>query len=320
MKKLSYMQFKKRLESGDRAKRFQWKDGDLVVKRADRADRFRWKDGDLVVNRKGRKRVDEKETGFYHDPKQEPEDWHDDHSNGDFRDKDRNEDVVKPSFKEHADNLQKHDPEAVGSIRSYKANAHADINGQLRKHKGETSKVSDMWSNHQHIRNLDRTMGKTKEDMHVYRGVEPNSMNYKDLNPGDEVTDHGYMSTSLNHRTAHTFGKAWNYGPDGKPQKTHIWKIHVPKGTEAHHFDAHENDNPHEHEVVLHRGTTLKVHHHSEDANHHYVHASVVSQSRKPMPEESVRSRLGIDSENHEKPKFKFRFGGSSKTTEDEMT
>lgn len=170
----------------------------------------------------------------------------------------------------------------------YKKDPHEDpINTKLsyHKHMGKyaphPNRAFDAHLD-RHVENLDNiTNHRTVEDHKVFRGGIPGDP--EKFHIGHEFTDHGYVSTSFSHDTAHYFAQS-----GGNKRKKVIHVIHVPKGSRAHFFDvgarvAHEGEpehwgNSHESELVLQRGTRFKVTHHSEDANSHYIHSRVVKQ------------------------------------------
>jgi ADP-ribosyltransferase exoenzyme len=275
---MSYAAFVARLKHlRARQSRFEWEPGDIEVHappKKDRSSRFTWKKSDVVVH-DPKKRVDEK---TYDEPDQEPPDYEDHHSK--FNHETRQhlgqfQDHAKAIEDEHAGS-EWSEPSQLKSIRHYKANGFESINSSLR-HDHTSIKHDD--SMHEHIKQLDKaTSHKTTHDMHVYRGVPKSTHPFANMHPGTEFTDHGYSSTSHEHSTARAFASnSWN------GDKRHIFKIHVPAGSMAHHFDAHENDNGHEGEVVLHRGTRFRVTHHSSDASHHYIHATVVGHEPRDL-------------------------------------
>jgi hypothetical protein len=176
----------------------------------------------------------------------------------------------------------------LNSIRHYKDDGY-EVNKKLRFKKPLTD------SEARHVKHLDRaTSFKTTKPMHVYRGVPDHAFDVHSMKPDTEFTDHGFSSTSMDHATAKSFA-----GHSGS--RRHIFKIHLPEGTKAHHFDAHASDSDHEHEVVLHRGTRFRVSHHSYDkaANVHYIHAHVVHQ--QDHLKESLDENIGDEKHPHDK-------------------
>jgi hypothetical protein len=269
MKKLSYRAFARKLK--------------LLPKKTkinpDRQSRFAWSDND-VEHHPPKKKVNEK---TFEKPVMEPhfgDEWHASNSNTD-------RDHVN-QFKSHAKALEdahKKSPRdsVVHSINRYKGNAYVHINNHLR------GKPHESWATHEdkdgiptHVKNLDHaTNHPIKHEMHVYRGIDPENSNFHNLKPDHEFTDHGYTSASMDHHIARHFGASdKDHSDDDSEPEHHVMKIHLPKGTKAHHFDAHDNMLASEKEVVLHRGTRFKVSHHSHDprTNTHYVHVTAVHQ------------------------------------------
>ncbi|AMQ65932.1 hypothetical protein AAY80_239 [Stenotrophomonas phage vB_SmaS-DLP_6] len=166
------------------------------------------------------------------------------------------------------------------AIKDYKGNSYDGINKRLRRTKGAVSEKEDKesWSasdHHNTIHHLDKALNnsKTTEDHHVFRSFG-GSLNVGELKKGALIHDHAYVSASHNHGVAHEFAgdrsTIHHKGEDGTSHFHHfVAKIHLPKGTKAHHLDNAEakkswdHPNSHEDEVLIHRGTTFKVTGHS---------------------------------------------------------
>lgn len=220
----------------------------------DRKDRFKWDIDHIEIHPK--KKLDEKTYS------------HPDHDSGAHPEHLPHHD----QFKAHGEHINKHhEKKHLAAIHRYKEDS-SIVNDHLRSGKKPHAVQKEITHHLDHV-----TSHKTTKDMHVYRGADQKHHDWHNLKPGTEFTDHGYTSTTLSHNTASEFGDR-KILKHGVHDKHHIFKIHLPAGTKAHHFDHHENESDHEHEVVLHRGTKFKVTHHSTHGNHHYIHATVVGQ------------------------------------------
>lgn len=126
-----------------------------------------------------------------------------------------------------------------------------------------------------HVKNLDSALAKmesTTHDMIVHRGSTAKAL--QDLKPGDEITDKGFMSTSLEAKTAHDTKFTTSRGVDGgRGEPGTKLTIHVPKGTKVSPLPTMLGEGEH----LFPRGTKLRVTHASKDAEgYHVVHATVV--------------------------------------------
>jgi hypothetical protein len=263
MKKLSYKEFARKIK--------------LIKKpKEDRQDRFQWKADQVEFHPK---KIDEK---TFEAPIKEPH-WADEHHSSSSAPSI----PARKQFDAHAkaieDEHKKHDHSKsisrLTSISMYKGAGHHEINDHLRDITSSPWAKPNEKTPH-HIKNMEHvTSHPMTHEMHVYRGIHPEASGFHKLKPGDEFTDHGFTSTSMDHHVAHAFGADDGDDASGKPTH-HVMKIHLPKGTLAHHLDAHKGDHAKEQEVVLHHGTRFKVSHHSydKDTQTHYLHASVVGQ------------------------------------------
>jgi hypothetical protein len=252
MKKLSYKQFASKIGLTKKSDKFTWSDDDVEHHPPkDRKDKFSWSDDDVEHHPK---KVEEKTF-------EKPEDHHSYGNSSDHQ---------------HPDHLRQfaaHDRSIKGvkreSLEHYKGSGYRGINRHLR------TGVADAWENphetKKHIKNLDHiTSHQTEHPIHVYRGIDHEHSNFHKLKPGDSFTDHGFTSTSHKHGVAKGFTSSTE----------HVMKIHLPKGTKAHHLDhSNGHSNAGEGEILLHRGTKFHVTHHSKDENSgvHYVHVTAVS-------------------------------------------
>ena len=170
------------------------------------------------------------------------------------------------------------------AVAGYKKTHYTAVNTALRKHEGDHAKahehIGTMGSGaaeKQHtLKHLAEVTGnaRTHTAKHVYRGSSPHVGIHK-LKVGDHFTDHGFTSASHSaHLAHHAFGEHYS---SHDTKEHHLVKIHMPKGTKAHHLDnsAARHESKDEDEVLLHHGTTFKVtkqeHHQDEHGNHHYL-------------------------------------------------
>lgn len=186
-------------------------------------------------------------------------------------------------------------------VNNYKRNSH-EVNEHLRKHEGRHphhergNEKSDIAHQVNHLEDV--TSHKLSHDKTVWRGF--GHFDASKLKPGHKIKDHAFTSTSHTKRIAEDFAREHShYESMSDKIKRHkvIAKIHCPKGTLAHHLDTGSADHPNqgEDEVLLHRGTTFKVHkvtHHDLGVNgtvHHtrtVVHMSVHHQKNHMTGEE----------------------------------
>lgn len=136
------------------------------------------------------------------------------------------------------------------AISSYAGSSYKYLNRYLRgggqSNPGSTPHA-DKWQKMADLLNeaLDRTT--TKRDLVTYRGVKAGAI--PKLQVGDEITDHGFISTSLDPGEAQGFSES--YGPKDTPAT--VFEVSVPAGTHA--LLANED----EHELVLRSGSTMRV-------------------------------------------------------------
>lgn len=186
-------------------------------------------------------------------------------------------------FEDHEDTLsdsQKH------AVQSYKANS--EPNEPLRKRQGGLgyNYIDDLARYYPTISALNKvTSYKIKEPLTVYRGIRTfagpaNAWDPENLEPGTQLQDHGFVSTSLNQETpkGHFVGQKMH--PSDGIFKNIMFQIHLPVGTKAHYVDndnAPSNDLKGENEVLLNPGHIFEVTHHSAPDDHtHLVHLKVV--------------------------------------------
>lgn len=156
-------------------------------------------------------------------------------------------------------------------IEHYKEDSY-ELNGQLRENKG---RIKAGYGFENFKRGLDKiTSHRTSQDYTVFRGIHTNKdihglvpvikgkpTRFHDMKPGQEFTDHGYTGASLSPTRAQGFSH----------NSKDVFRIHVPKGSMAHYFDAHSNSHAHEKEMVLHRGSRFRVKGHTQGENGEHI-------------------------------------------------
>ena len=209
---------------------------------------------------------------------------------------------VKSSFVEHHSTLTKTDTQAIDDYKNDSSNVNTYLRNQERSKSTPEldSKVSQLDSITNH---------KIPEDTYVYRGsvINPNKFTV-----GHEFTDHGFTGTTPNPGMAVNFSSSFKHNYDEEPNKPYgkapikrntIFKIHLPKGTKAHHIDLQDSDHADEEEILIRRGTRFKVTGHSKGyvergtGSHkiskpiHVVHVEVVHQHEptKPITSKEVK-------------------------------
>lgn len=138
------------------------------------------------------------------------------------------------------------------SMQDYKDVSYSQINGYLRGKnlKGEAKEFVEST-----IANLDKAIDKTviPDDITVYRGLR--NMEFKE---GQVFEEKSYMSTTLNEKITHVF----NTELANKGDVPSILEIKVPKGHKGlwmDDFDLVDYTGNKEFEVLLNRGTKLKI-------------------------------------------------------------
>lgn len=105
----------------------------------------------------------------------------------------------------------------------------------------------------------------------VYRSFG-REFDHSPLKPGHTFTDHGYTGTTPDPTVAKKYAGE-GYGGWGAKETKHIAAIHLHPGVKAHYLDLPNHpmsQTTHftgDKELLLHRGTTFKVHH-VEDIKH----------------------------------------------------
>lgn len=256
-----------------------------------RKDRFVWDTSDIVVHSGIREEYNEfgihtDPYGSFHHPRVEHVKHFRYYKNGEYHDSDVEKHLESP---EHTESLKSFidagntlNDDNKAHIADYKESS-SRVNFYLRN--GERQEKKDPQVEDK-IEGLDKiTNMHTKHPITVYRGGTNFVLSHgNNFPPGSEFTDHGYVSTSFNPDQARKFGDMTatkGKGILGEVKHTKpIFKIHVPAGSKAHHFDSEaHNDHEfrHENEVVLHRGTRFRVSHHSRDnQGFHYIHVHVI--------------------------------------------
>ena len=159
-------------------------------------------------------------------------------------------DDADPISKEHAETL-----------RDYSGHTSTDINQKLiDDHNGKKTNSSGSLSKEytqKAIKNLDQITrhNKIRRQLHVYSGLG--------FDPSKHVDSQGHLHmpafTSVTHdkNVAHKFAQI-NH-EEGRTEAKHILHIHLKSYDYATHISGH-SDEPEEHESILPRNTTLKIH------------------------------------------------------------
>lgn len=163
-----------------------------------------------------------------------------------------------------------HSDAARAAMKVYSGNDYGDINDAFRKGKPLQEKHESI------VDNIDAAMEKStvEKPLKVYRGIS--SMHFvAHLKPGAVFTDKAYMSTTVDGKVAE---KNFALGEGGA-----VFHITVPKGAKALPMTS-QGEFPKEKEVLLPRGTSLKVKRVEKHANGTTIfHVSVVTgKPRKP--------------------------------------
>jgi hypothetical protein len=179
------------------------------------------------------------------------EDWLREHDNGpDVR-------TITKQLLDDADPLSK---EHAETLRDYSGHTSANINKKLiDDHNGKKTNSGGSLSKEytqKAIKNLDQiTSHNIRRHLHVYSGLG--------FDPSQHVDSQGHLHmpafTSVTHdkNVAHEFAQT-NH-EEGRTEAKHILHIHLKPYDRATHISGH-SDEPEEHESILPRNTTLKVH------------------------------------------------------------
>jgi hypothetical protein len=145
-------------------------------------------------------------------------------------------------------------PEEKETLQVYIGTGHYDINRFHRT--GKVYPASQGGYNRkeikEHTSNLDNIISshQTKQNATVWRGIQPNVAKGMKLKPGTILHDKGFVSTSLNPSTAGSFGY--------QSGETHVFRIHLPKGSNAFRPLNHNIGKTREHEVILPRNSKFR--------------------------------------------------------------
>lgn len=154
------------------------------------------------------------------------------------------------------------DPKEFKAIEKYADHHFEAINGALRKDNPGGRQAST-------IKALDSAMDRTAlpEDVTVFRGVRPGKL-AEDLKVGDTVEDKAYLSTSFHRAVAEKFA----HGA--------MLEVRVPKGSKGIPMDAvFDGGSRGEHELMLPRGSSLKVLSVRQTGGKRHIVAEVVRKS-----------------------------------------
>jgi len=105
------------------------------------------------------------------------------------------------------------------------------------------------------VKSFDKTVGrnKLKHDMHVYSGVTWHPGDVAKQHPDRHVHLPAYTSTTLSKDVAHAFATG------DSENATHVIHFHLKKGQPGKYVE-HHTENPGEHEFIMPRNTTIKIH------------------------------------------------------------
>lgn len=256
---IKFKEFVDKLQTEDRSGRFAWKKSDLETQPPkDRSGRFIWGNnyGEISSATKEKLKEGVEVTKYPFDVTKTE---HAEKPHVPSK-------AAKKSFEDHYKKVTGGKPGATGAINQYKSHS-TQINKTLRRSEGKSQAPET-----KHLDAL--TSHKTTEPHVVYRAFG-GTFKTAQLTPGTILKDHAHISTSFDPEVAKNFhsGHVTSSEKNGETHTHHtkvIAKIHLPVGTKAHHIDgSHHGDNDHEDEVVLHRGTSFKVTHHTTHTTPH---------------------------------------------------
>lgn len=219
-------------------------------------------------------------TNFHHHtlfPDHEDAESHDKH----YKDK------VGP-LDDELHNHYKPKEEHKDSISHYTDEGSTSMNRELFDSKGKHDKDS------RHAKHIEDLHDATKEhaapkSFHVYSGLHSAPQG------GETHVHHGFMSTSIDNKTASAFAKNFNGRHDEEGNyhvDKHMLKLKIPKGSKHGHYVGRNStyghgfgDLNHEHEFILGKGKRIKIHpepeiHKKSDTgitiHHHIWHGEIV--------------------------------------------
>jgi hypothetical protein len=172
-------------------------------------------------------------------------DWHDEYDNdhighgGEVHDH-----LVKHDKGDEHDNSVVNDYTRDSSgLNRHLYNSHVD--GE--KHKENAGGIN--------VKAMDKAVGKTKlkHDLHTYSGVTFNPGKLAKQHPEGHLHLPAFTSTSIDKETAHGFATG------DENEEKHVIHFHLKKGQAMKYAEPH-SENPGEHEVILPRNTTWKLH------------------------------------------------------------
>lgn len=165
--------------------------------------------------------------------------------------------------------------EESDAIASYVSTGHKDINSYLR------GKIDDIWAqDKEDIKHLDSAMKNSLiEDTTLYRGIAINDV----LEPGSEITDNGFTSTTLARSVADRFKVS---GLMDSHKNKYVLRINANKGQKGLFPAADATDGKDirsaEAEFILPRGTNFKVTGTEDQDGYSYVDVDIVESA--PVP------------------------------------
>lgn len=176
----------------------------------------------------------------------------------------------------------------INSLMAYTGNS-SSINGGLRN-----GKLSER--DKKIVKHLDEVISSakpTKADTTVYRGITADSDFAKKLSSakeGEVISDKAFMSTSVNKSKALEYARdAGDSGSKKGKSGGVVMEINVPKGTKTINLSGESDVNSNE-EVILGRGTSVKVTSVTKKGGETHVKVDVVK-SEAPSKQTSTPSK-----------------------------
>jgi hypothetical protein len=164
-----------------------------------------------------------------------------------------------------------------GHIRNYTEDSKS-LNTTLYQNAAKGIKTERHVNGHD-TKGIDAALSRNKlgHDLHVYTGTgfDPNKLASK--HPERHIHLDAYTSTSIHKGIAKEFA-------DSGDEHMHVIHLHLKKGQKGKYIAHHSPGNEEEHEFLLPRNTTIKlhpeptIHHDSYGSKYHVWHAHVVDQ------------------------------------------
>jgi len=194
--------------------------------------------------------------------KRDADDWIQDNENKHFESQDQKNKTIKGTWnpaselsKELAKKAKPLSKKEGETVNHYCDSSEGINDSLLRAHKNK-EKMEPYFK--EHVKHLDKvTRNPIEHDLHVYSGIGFNPREY--VNSSGHLHLPAYTSATHHKATAHWFAHSdAARDREEKPTK-HILHIHLNPSDHAVHVSAH-SPSPEEHETILPRNTTLKVH------------------------------------------------------------